>query len=366
MLLCFSLWFLSKLLVFVAFLIFDGTLISFEEMHLGNKRDNETSCLDTQLVFFKSKNDAFTILCIIYLMLSCTLGIAIDIYEIALNFKSWTRNHTSAYCHTPKGKKKLLYNYAAHRFKQLFVHVIMLMSVSFRILRFMFQFESSAFFSGLIHFMIVSHMGMILVFFLQIMPKVSFYAVILQRMTSTFMLHFSCIFTVVAFPYIIAIHRLVNFSQPNCQENFTTGYHTIYSVFLLTFNMVDFTNIEGSDDHLIILYVVHIVFVLLIGVLLINFLIALFTNYVGRVVEFRHIIVPVHMMAILGVVDTRLERHCKPALRHLEVKRFVTDSGGRVYIHRTLVVDPNGNGLKRRIWNENDLKPIWSDDTCFW
>ena len=161
------------------------------------------------------------------------------------------------------------------------------------------------------------------------------------------MWHFVSIFVIVATPYIIAIHRLINFGQVVCQDNFDSMYHTIYSTFLLTFNILDFTNIEGSNDYLIVMYIIHIVFVLLIGVLLLNFLVALFTNYVASVLEIKHIVIPVHLLFVLGIVERRIKTYFKWIIKRHLLKFFTSDRHGRIYVCRRVVASRNKLHLKR-------------------
>ncbi len=331
-------WFALKILVFLAYLTFDGAFLQFEQRLEGTIAVNESSCLDEMLTL-KSTNDTFTLVCIIYIVIASLLGIVVDVHEVILSHKTWYKNHLAGYFQTSRGRKKLLYDYGSHRTKQFFVNAAMLFHVGFRLFRYHYEFETSQLASGLVHFLIVSQIGTTLVFFLQIVPKVGFYAVIFQRMSSLFMFSFLIIFFLVALPYVIPIQRVVNFAQPQCQDNFANTYQTMYSIFLLTFNMIDFTDVEGSSEYLITLYVIHIVFVMLFGVLLLNFLIALFTNYVGDVLDKKHIVVPVHVILILAVLEMRLERHFRTVLRRLEIKRFVRDRNGRIYVARTVVAN---------------------------
>ena len=241
----------------------------------------------------------------------------------------------------------LLYDYGGHRINQFLISFGMLAHVITRLLRYEFEFSLSQLVSGLWYFLIMSQMVNVIVFFVQAIPRMGFYAVILQRMSSLFMWHFITIFIIVATPYIIAIHRLINFGQVVCQDNFNSVYHTIYSIFLLTFNILDFTNIEGSDEYLIVMYIIHIVFVLLIGVLLLNFLVALFTNYVASVLEIKHIVIPVHLLFVLGIVERRMKTYFKWIIRRHLLKFFTTDQRGRVYISRMVVASKDKLDLKR-------------------
>ena len=263
--------------------------------------------------------------------------------------RKWHKNHIPVYLETIKGTKKFLYDYGSHRINQFFISIGILAHVITRILRYEFDFKLSQLVSGLWYFLIMSQMVNVMVFFVQAIPRMGFYAVILQRMSSLFMWHFVSIFVIVATPYIIAIHRLINFGQVICQDNFDSMYHTIYSTFLLTFNILDFTNIEGSNDYLIVMYIIHIVFVLLIGVLLLNFLVALLTNYVASVLEIKHIVIPVHLLFVLGIVERRIKTYFKWIIKRHLLKFFTSDRQGRIYVCRRVVASRNKLRLKRHV-----------------
>ena len=276
-LICFVIaWLLLKLLLFFAYLAFDAAFLKVEEIQSGWIKANETSCLRRfsctflqpriHLWLYVSSTSSSPVFC----------GLLIDGHEIILVHKEWYRNHIPVYLQTVKGTKKFLYDYGGHRINQFLISIGILAHVITRLLRYEFEFGLSQLVSGLWYFLIMSQMVNVIVFFVQAIPRMGFYAVILQRMSSLFMMHFALIFMIVATPYIITIHRLVNYGQVVCQQNFNSIYHTIYSIFLITFNILDFTNIEGSDEYLIVMYIIHIVFVLLIGVLLLNFLVAPF------------------------------------------------------------------------------------------
>ena len=340
------LWLFLKILLFFAYLAFDGAFLRFEERQSGFIKSNETSCLD-QFTYVSSTTDPFTFICIVYIVISCISGLLIDGHEIILAHQKWHKNHIPVYLETIKGTKKFLYDYGGHRINQFLISIGILAHVITRLLRYEFDFKLSQLVSGLWYFLIVSQMVNVMVFFLQAIPRMGFYAVILQRMSSLFMWHFVSIFVIVATPYIIAIHRLINFGQVICQDNFDSMYHTIYSTFLLTFNILDFNNIEGSNEYLIVMYIIHIVFVLLIGVLLLNFLVALFTNYVASVLEIKHIVIPVHLLFVLGIVERRIKTYFKWIIKRHLLKFFTSDGRGRIYVCRRVVASRNKLHLKR-------------------
>lgn len=70
--------------------------------------------------------------------------------------------------------------------------------------------------------------------------------------------------------------------------------------------MVDFTSYEVSDTST--LYILHVVYVFVIAILLVNFLIALLSTSAGRVQEHEDVILMVQRLSVVGALEQRLRR----------------------------------------------------------
>ena len=92
------------------------------------------------------------------------------------------------------------------------------------------------------------------------------------------------------------------------------------------------------------MYFIHVAFVLFIGVLLVNFLIALFTYHVGFVLQSSNIIIPVQCTFLMWLAEERIHGVMRKVLFKLEKIYFTTDSDGKLYISQVLVAD---NGDKK-------------------
>ena len=84
--------------------------------------------------------------------------------------------------------------------------------------------------------------------------------------------------------------RLTNLEQDQCHENFQSFFGSVYSLFLLTFNIIDFSETQVSQEQQVTLFLTHSVFMMYVAVLFANYLIASFSYYLSEVLEKRHII----------------------------------------------------------------------------
>ena len=114
----------------------------------------------------------------------------------------------------------------------------------------------------------------------QIIPKLGVYVILLERMVMSLIsflgisVLFLVMFTSVAF-------RLFNRHRQVCLDEFSSVYRSYYSIFLTTFNMMSYEEIyqETKEEvSAIVIYGFHNLVVCIMGLFLINFLIALFTR----------------------------------------------------------------------------------------
>ena len=70
------------------------------------------------------------------------------------------------------------------------------------------------------------------------------YAITLQWMLGT-MMTFSIIFMLFAYTFGEILYRMVNRGQVECNSNFSTVLEALYSTFLVTINLLDFTAISS-------------------------------------------------------------------------------------------------------------------------
>ena len=110
----------------------------------------------------------------------------------------------------------------------------------------------------------------------------------------------------------------------------------IYSVFRIMLNMIDLTTYNSPS--LYAAYVLHIIYVFLVAILLVNFLVALMSSSVGEVVDAGSVIMLVQRLSVLTLVEWRLKYPFAPLYMLLH-KIFFTTYRGKIVLKHTEVVD---------------------------
>ena len=170
--------------------------------------------------------------------------------------------------------------------------------------------------------------------FFQLLPAIGHFAVTLQRLLANLL---SCIIAFVFFTLMMGqiFFRLVNENRVQCDKQFDwEGARYLYSSFLVLIHMIDFRTIEVEDR--VTVYITHVIFVFMASIMLINFLIALFSSTVTWVSNHKHLILDVQLLSMLSVMEYRLSHIDfinKYYRRHLS--QYFVKKNGKLYILMT-------------------------------
>ena len=174
-------------------------------------------------------------------------------------------------------------------------------------------------------------------YFVQILPSIGHFVISIQRMIWV-LFHFIVVFGLTFLPFPHAFYRLLQGKDGCPNHNFSSNVPiTYYNTFTVLLNMVDFTQFESnlSRGDYIVLLCLHISYVFILSILLINFLIALLSTSVAEIHEHRTVVMILQKLCVIS----QTERHIlhMPYLRslhkHLQSKQFhVVD--GRIYLIR--------------------------------
>ena len=175
------------------------------------------------------------------------------------------------------------------------------------------------------------------IYFIQVLPSIGYFAIVLQRMVYV-LIQFSVVFVLILLPFPHAFYRLLQ-GQDGCgNQEFSPNFHAaFYNTFTVLLNMVDFTHFEptlSSGDYVVLLFL-HVFYVFLLPILLINFLIALLSASVAEVHEHRAVVMAIQKLCVI----TQTERHMqqfwfmRSLWKRIQSKHFhVVD--GRYYLIR--------------------------------
>ena len=107
----------------------------------------------------------------------------------------------------------------------------------------------------------------------------------------------------------------------------------MYSSFLTMLNMVDFT---GYEAYIHLIMALHIFFVFMISILLINFLIAMFSTSYSDVAENQEVIFIVQSLSVIWTLDLRTVGPVRKLVDYFQRKYFVYEDG-RYYVSKVTI-----------------------------
>ena len=158
------------------------------------------------------------------------------------------------------------------------------------------------------------------IYFLQVLPWISIYAIAVQRMLQDFF-RFALIFVIFLSAFALSFRRILLGDSYECPKNFGTIGETLYSSFLVMINFVNFREYQHVDK--VSLYLLHVVFVFFIPILQINFLIAAMTRSFSDVYANRQAITQTQRLALMVTIQMRLARPMRVLYKLLQKRVFV-------------------------------------------
>ena len=344
-------WFIWRLFHSLCLMIVDAYLLVGEEelvvRKICNDR-NETNVSTTvncevpasetcmmRTVPPSMRDFSFNIILVVYLTIHSSVALAFEFREI------WNGLFSRAWIlHLPDRKKDLILHYWFYRVTQTILHIFVILNVFIRITRHLGLIDIPFLMDNFLYLGLAICMGWSVLFFLQLVPKVSHFAIVLQRMVGDLGI---CTFVIVtfAFPYVVVLERIVNRGHIECVEGFSSFWESWYSIFLALNNMLDFTQLvnvapEAADAFAI--YVIHVVFVFFVGILMINFLIALFSSSVTEVYEHKHVIINIQKLNIVVGLEARLSKLMAYWYKKMH-NRFFHIENGRILLVRTVIAE---------------------------
>ena len=295
----------------------------------SNSSSNDQSCADGEKpVDWYGAYNHFDglLLAIYYLFLYCLFSVLSDIFEGFVSiFYNWSR-----------------WKYCFGVPKHLITSV-----VYYRVCMLIFSLSS---FTWVLTYFIVPdnifvELGLIVVtyvstwsvmFFVQILRYAGNFVNIIQKML-VIMAQFTFVYAIILIPFPHAFQVFLR-GRGLCDtvKGFETMGFGIYSVFRIMLNMIDLTTYNSPS--LYAAYVLHIIYVFLVAILLVNFLVALMSSSVGEVVDAGSVIMLVQRLSVFTLVEWRLKYPFAPLYMLLH-KIFFTTYRGKIVLKHTEGVD---------------------------
>ena len=263
---------------------------------------------------------------LIYVMVHSSVSLLVNLWETCILFNCTKKGLWIL--GTPSGCKNTVVHYRFYKINQLFLYALLLCMLSIRYLRLYdlikvpFAFDDFCFvwFSLSLTWSILQ--------FVQLLPVVGHFIVALQRMLANLFcfLLFFLLFTLSLSQLFL---QIIEHNHIKCKSTFGGQWDRLYSTFLVLLNMFDFRKINVGDE--VSTYMLHFIFVCIGTIVLLNFLIALFSSNVAWVDKHKEVIVTVQRIAVVNVLEIRLYYFFnKPYIYFLS--RYFQKKNGRFYL----------------------------------
>ena len=263
-----------------------------------------------------------------FLMIFCTCVIVTDILELIF-FRLLIGDNMSS---LPRRRKKYVVLVKVYRFNQFLLMISMLISLILRQLPYTTPVLLTV--NHILYTYVWTASIWSVLYFLQLIPFMGYFIINIQSMIVD-LLRFFILFLLILVPFAFSFHRIARDNQ-ECDERFTSIPRSMYTTFTIMLNMVDFSNYPRG--YLVTNALIHLVFVFLVAILLVNFLIALFSQTVSDVREHCDAIIAIQKLSIYWALEFRLSwllRKSRLYRKRMEKIFYVRD--GRVYVTRVEV-----------------------------
>ena len=329
------LWFLSRVLFMFSCWVVDSTLSIMEEEYFRNLNDTEINytqgiCAQDKFGSVISRRAVYYIF-IMYLYVHCVVQLVYDTVE---HYTLFFRAELRWMGRTPRGRKNSIVHVLFYRVSQTLLYFTVIISLTLRLLRLHLDYEIPPNFDAIVTILMTFWLTWSILQFVQLLPGVGHFMVALQRLLAN-LLSCTAVFTMFNVVFAELFFRIVNENHIECvkQFNFRSGTY-LYSTFLILIHMFDFRTIETEDR--LTLYILHIVYVFMASIMLINFLIALFSSTVTWVNGHKDLILNVQSLSMFIILEHRLS-YINLVNRYFRkhLSRFFVEENGKLYLLMT-------------------------------
>ena len=168
-----------------------------------------------------------------------------------------------------------------------------------------------------------------LLFFIQQISGIGFYIITIKHLLRD-IFYFAVLYVLCATPFLFYFMTFINkHSTHGCVSEFRDYKASFYSMFLVMLNMVNFTDYELHDEHVI--YITHIIFIFMVGILLVNFLIAVMSDSAAKIGVLKKTLVRLEKLHALFMADIRISWILKRYYTYV-IKKIAVVNDGRIYV----------------------------------
>lgn len=174
------------------------------------------------------------------------------------------------------------------------------------------------------------------VYYLQLTRLLGPSIISMQGMVIT-MSKFMVIFVIMAMPFI---HAFENFFLSNslvgCNDNFQNPFNTSYTLYHIILNIIDVADYKVENKF--VLYMIEVLFTFTVGIMLLNFLIAVMSDKASFISDHQQIIVRINQLALISTMEGYLFKLKRIVPFYKQIRR-----SGFLYKNNNVYVKSVGN-----------------------
>ncbi len=174
-----------------------------------------------------------------------------------------------------------------------------------------------------------------ILFSLRLSPRLGHFTIAVKEMVSV-LSQFTVLFLIIYLPFVHSFYRMLQGKDGCGNPKFSSSVaEHYYNTFIITLNMIDFTQFQQEIRNYNLLLLLHIIFVFLVSILLLNFLIALLSTVVAEVMENKKLILLVQTLNEIFLLELVMEQwqlHRKIA-QYFQRKHFLIKDN-RFYLRK--------------------------------
>ena len=168
-----------------------------------------------------------------------------------------------------------------------------------------------------------------LLFFVQFMPVIGTYVMATQHMLYS-LVKFFVVILIFVLPFVFLFPKFIlEGADGTCPEEFSNTISSMYTTFTMLLNMNDFRAFDSPSKEA--LWLLHVFYITLVAILLLNFLIAIFSDSYKKVANHPSVISDIQWLSVIAAVDFRIPSCMRFIVNWLKRRHFFCHEN-RMYV----------------------------------
>ena len=324
-------WAMLRALMCILFFLYDNTTSTDISGHpransTVSNRTERAACVNEPFYLTRSVRAA-----LMMALMVTSAGICIgDVAEVTYILR---KTDCSLALRTPKGRKNLVVHYQIYRVLQLLLGITVFISMTIAAVeQTTMTVHVSPSLKHLLYAFESFNMVWSMLYFFQLIPFMGHFVIAIQSMIGA-LSRFTIIFSLMVIPFALSFRRIAR-DEPQCVKEFGSITMSFYTTFTVMLNMVSLTEMYNDTVGIT---VVHVCFVFLIAILLLNFLIALFSTSVAYASDHRGVILEVQRLSICWTLEYQFGHILEKVYFRRRIRDVFHCENGRVYVTKVCI-----------------------------